>query len=489
MFLPGSPEVAVAAPFFYILLISYALDALYYLFSRYFSDPTLLWVQMVGDVALVSAITGISEGARSPSPHSLLYFVVIIYAAILPIRKGGVIAAALSSASYFVVLILGRPDGDGLLLVAYRVYLHTLLFFLLGIMSSYLSERLARRAEFSDTGLTRDEMLENVLAGIMSLNRGGRISDFNRRAEEILELSSDELKDRHYQQLPDRLDPLKREMTAHLQTPETPRRKEVDITSRDGSKRLVGFTMNTYSDSLGRIKGVTVNFQDVTDRKYAERLAALGELSASMAHEIRNPLGAIRGATELLEESIRPETRDAKRLMELILRESDRVNRKIEEFLFLAKPREPVMKKTKLREPINQVVSLLKCDPSYSEDLKITKKYDGKTPIVSADSELLVQVFHNIAINAVNAMENKGRLLISLVEEGERVGVCFEDTGKGMRTEEIASIFKPFYSGDGKGIGLGLAVANQIVREHHGSIEVTSEVGKGSRFTIWFPAG
>lgn len=471
--------------FFYLLVVSYLLSLLYLGLWRFLPVGLLMWIQIIGDVALISSITRISGGANSPL--SLLYFLVIIYASIFLLAKGGLLSAFVASFSYSFTLLIGSQTGENLLYLFYRVYMHVLLFFLVGAMSGYLAERLKRRAlELNEIRLTTDEILQNMSSGLMSFDGDGKISYFNRRAEEILELSIDETKGRSFDELPERLHQLKNEISAHLKNLNITRRKEIEIFGKDGSKKQIGFNMSSFLDSVGKVKGVLILFQDVTERKYTERLALLGELSASMAHEIRNPLGSIRGATEVLGETLKVE-KDTKRLMDLILRESDRVNRKIEEFLFLAKPREPVLRKTQLRRPINQVISLLKYHPSYSRKIKIKKSLGRKIPPVKGDEELLKQVFHNISINAMNAMYWEGELRISAVQDDDMVGVSFEDTGKGIKPEELESIFKPFYSGDGKGIGLGLAIANEIVRQHLGRIEVSSVVGKGSKFTVWLP--
>jgi PAS domain S-box-containing protein len=428
----------------------------------------------------------VSGGADSP--HSLLYFLIIIYAAIFLLTKGGLFAALIASLSYCFVLFFSPQASEQLFYLAYRVYLHTLLFFLAGLMSDFLAERLRMsKAESAETGLTTDETVQTLLSGLINLNGQGCIQRFNRRAEEILQCPMEKLKGKRFEDLPERLSQLKHQIAIHLRKPNVTQREEVEILAPDGSTRQIGFTMNSVQDAYGRIKGVTVNFQDVTERKYTERLAVLGELSASMAHEIRNPLGSIRGATEVLAETLKVEKRDTKRLMKLILRESDRVNRKIEEFLFLAKPREPVLRETILRESIDQTIALLKYHVGYTRRVKIKRDFGKVTPTVMADGELLKQVFHNISINALNALEGKGELRISIVDKDDMVGVAFEDTGKGIRSKEMDSIFKPFYSGDGKGIGLGLAVANQIVAQHHGRIEVHSQPGEGSRFIVWIP--
>jgi len=480
----GRSQGVLQAPFF-ILLASYGLTALYFLLTRLIAEHRLMWVQVVGDVALVSAITRV--GGPSDAPYYLLYFLVIIYAALFLFTRGGLIVASLASFFYFLILFVGTPTEHDLSYLAYRVYFHTLFFFLVGAISGFLGERLKRYGtEFSEIGLTTEEILENILAGMISLNGNGRITYCNRRAEEILELSADETRGKRFEELPDRIQQLKDEIAAHFRKPAIAKRKEVEIHAKDGSKKQIGFTMNSFLYSTRKVKGVTVNFQDVTETKYTERLALLGELSASLAHEIRNPLGSIRGATEVLGETLRVE-KDTKRLMDLILRESDRVNRKIEEFLFLAKPREPVLRKMTLRRPINQVISLVKYHPGYSRRIRIRKSVGKKAAFVEADEELLIQVFHNISINAINAMEGRGELRISVVHDDDMVGVSFEDTGKGIEPDELDSIFKPFYSGDGKGIGLGLAIAEEIVKQHQGRIEVLSQVGKGSKFIVWLP--
>jgi len=488
MILAHSSGIISPAPFFRLLLVSYLLDLFYFVFSRFVSEHSLIWIQIVGDVTLISFITRISGGVDSP--HSLLYFLVIIYAAIFLVARGGLFAALGASLSYSLALFISPATSADFAHVAYRLYLHVLLFFLVGPISGFLAERLRKSAaEYSEIGPTTEEILQNILSGLMSLTIKGNISYINRRAEEMLGVRVGEVKGKSFHELPERLSPLKEEIGSHLKRPNLTRRKEIEILDQAGSKKQLGFTMHSFLDSSGKVKGVTVNFQDVTERRYTERLAILVELSASLAHEIRNPLGSIRGATEVLAESLKVEKKDTKKLMELILRESDRVNRKIEEFLFLAKPREPVLRKTHLRESVNQVIALLKYHPGYSRNIKIKREFGRKLPVVKADEGLLRQVFHNISINAVTAMEGRGELTISVIQNDKMIGVSFEDTGRGIEPENVDLIFKPFYSGDGKGVGLGLAIANEIVKQHNGKIEVSSEAGKGSRFIIWIPRG
>ncbi len=224
MILAKSAAVIPATPFLYLLLISYALNLLYLGFSRFLSVRPLTWVQIIGDVALVSAITRIS--GRADSPLSLLYFLVIVYAATFLFVRGGLAAALVASVSYFLVLFVGQHAQENSLDLFYVVYLHTLLFFLVGVMSGFLAERQKKRGlELHEMKITTDEVLQNMSSGLMSFDRNRKIFYFNRRAEEILELSPEETKGRGYDRLPERLDQLKEEIGKHFLTPNITRRK------------------------------------------------------------------------------------------------------------------------------------------------------------------------------------------------------------------------------------------------------------------------
>lgn len=231
---------------------------------------------------------------------------------------------------------------------------------------------------------------------------------------------------------------------------------------------------------------------DVTDRERlrgrlteAERLASIGELAAGMAHEIRNPLAAIVNATALLgdEDTLGPEERAA--TIGAVRKEARRLNSILSDFLRFARPREPTRVTGDLRGVVAHVAALVgeRCQPG----LAIEACVDPDVPVFTFDPDQLTQVLWNVSLNAVEAMNGQGRLLVHGRRELHEVVIETSDTGPGIPPEELRRIFEPFYSRRAGGTGLGLPIARRIVVAHGGRIDVESAMGVGTRVLIRLP--
>jgi len=236
-------------------------------------------------------------------------------------------------------------------------------------------------------------------------------------------------------------------------------------------------------------------FQDLTEvhemrervRK-ADRLAAVGELSAGIAHELRNPLASISGSIEMLYHELALDGEN-KRLMELIMRESDRLDRIISDFLEFARLRAPRRTPSKLARCLDDVVMLVKQNTEKSEGVTIRTVFEPALADVWMDDEQMRQVFMTLAVNACEAMENRGTLEITAERAGEqKLRVAFKDSGPGIDPEGLERMFEPFFTTKDGGTGLGLAMANKIVTAHGGSIEFRN-AERGAVFTIVLPVG
>jgi signal transduction histidine kinase len=222
----------------------------------------------------------------------------------------------------------------------------------------------------------------------------------------------------------------------------------------------------------------------------AERLSALGEFSAVLAHEIRNPLGSIRGTAEILKDDFRPGDRKYE-FLEILLKETDRLNRVVEDFLGLARPIEVERESCDLMAELREVVALAKGE-AESRGVRMTL-LPLQLPAVRGDREKLRQVFLNLVLNGIQATGRGGSLTISAVAippgngASSAVELSFSDTGVGMEPEVLNRIFEPFFTTKPSGTGLGLAITQKIVESHGGRIEVTSEVGKGTTFRVKLP--
>jgi two-component system, NtrC family, sensor histidine kinase HydH len=235
---------------------------------------------------------------------------------------------------------------------------------------------------------------------------------------------------------------------------------------------------------------------DVTERERlqarlteAERLAAAGELAASVAHEIRNPLAAIVNATTLLgvEETLTGEERA--HTLGVMKKEARRLNRILSDFLIFARPREPKRLVGDIREIIDHVAALIREGPDRAHDVELSVRVEPAVPSFPFDADQITQVVWNIALNGVEAMDGCGKLSIAVSLGEAQVAIAISDTGRGIPAEERRRVFEPFYSRKPAGTGLGLTIARRIVAAHGGRIEIESTPGRGACFTILLPLG
>lgn len=228
-----------------------------------------------------------------------------------------------------------------------------------------------------------------------------------------------------------------------------------------------------------------VLFQAEEQLRRAERLSALGELSASMAHEIRNPLGSIKGAAEILKDDYPPEAAKYE-FIEILLKETERLNAIVQEVLGFARPRKPEPRPGDVNEVLESVL-VLTAHAARKAGVTVEKRLDRSMGLRSIDADLLKQAFLNLVLNAVQAMPEGGVLSVaSVLQQGEIV-VSVTDTGQGIAAEDRKRLFSPFFTTREGGTGLGLAITHRIVESHRGRIEVDSEPGKGATFTVRIP--
>jgi two-component system sensor histidine kinase PilS (NtrC family) len=282
-------------------------------------------------------------------------------------------------------------------------------------------------------------------------------------------------------------------------------RREVIAVKRRSGERILGVSVSPLTNHRDRPVGHIVNFSDLTDLRRmeaqvqrAERLAAVGQMAAGVAHEIRNPLASISGSIELLRgtPTIDPESGA---LMEIVLREVDRLNGLITELLEYARPRERVLTPIDLGVVLDETLRVFAQDRTYAH---VSATYAAEAEAadleVQADPAQIRQVVWNLLRNAADAMPGGGEVKVSLRRVGEGVEdgpdgdtrlaeFVVEDSGKGMSSEEQDRLFEPFFTTKTHGTGLGLATVHRIVSEHGGQILVESQVGRGTRMRIRLP--
>lgn len=466
-----------------------------------------LWSILVADIILETAILHYSGGASSQ--FSLIFYLTIISGAILLQVRGGVGTALIASVCYTLYCLLesggviqspsagvaGSAAPPGLL----KSYLHVSLFFLVGIVAGYLAEKIRLKGvllEQAETDLEQlrvdtDNILNHMSSGVLVADSDGRILAINPAAQEILGVESDNVLSRPLAEVFESATPeLVYELNHALSMDRNKTRHEISLTRPGGKKMPLGISISLLRDADNVKRGVIAVFQDLTEvremqeriRK-ADRLAAIGELSAGIAHEIRNPLASISGSIEMLNNELKLNGEN-KRLMELIMKESDRLDRIISDFLEFARLRPPAVRRVSLNRSIEDILILLHGNLVNKMGLKTRFNMDCGELFVKGDEEQLKQVFFNLAINACEAMDRGGLLQIILEEEEGWSRVSFLDDGPGIHENEKERLFEPFFTTKDGGTGLGLAITNKIVEAHGGRISYRNRDEGGAEFSV-----
>jgi signal transduction histidine kinase len=252
-----------------------------------------------------------------------------------------------------------------------------------------------------------------------------------------------------------------------------------------GAFFLVAFLVNYLMGSLRKTRAELESARKELEVK--KNLALAGEISAQMAHEIRNPLAAISGSAQVIRDSLKI-SGEEKKLMDVIVDESDRMSQSIEQFLNLASPKKRVFTEFDISDAVKETISLLKRGGELDENLVIRGDFSYKKVLYYGSKDQVKQISWNLIKNAVKAMPQGGELLIDVKnQEKHEVEIIFSDTGLGMKEEEKEKLFEPFHSGFEGGLGIGMTVVHRMVEESGGNIEVESELNKGTTVRITLP--
>jgi nitrogen fixation/metabolism regulation signal transduction histidine kinase len=260
-----------------------------------------------------------------------------------------------------------------------------------------------------------------------------------------------------------------------------------------GEKKWYSAKVSMRKDSSGEFDGVTVVSRDISENKlleeklvHQEKLAVLGQLAGGVGHELRNPLGAIKNSAYFLNMVLEEPSPEVKETLEILEKEVTISERIINSLLDYARVRPPLKRKLNINDILQDALSGI----NVPENIEVKTQVDEFIPYILADPDQLGQVFGNILLNAIQAMPEGGRLIIKSETPGpDSVTISIVDTGVGIPGENMGKIFEPLFTSKAKGIGLGMAVAKTFVEAHGGSIEVQSETGKGSTFTVRLPPG
>ena len=340
-----------------------------------------------------------------------------------------------------------------------------------------------------------ERIVASIRSGVVTTDLQGRIYTFNAAAEEITGYKEQDVRGEDASIFFGEIKDIIEDSLDLTDTGgESGSRFEADCLTAEGLRLRLGFSLSPLYAESGETSGTVITFQDLTQIRALEetsrrqdRLAAIGRMAASIAHEIRNPLAAMRGSIQMLRADMDGNSSETE-LMEIILRESDRLNRIISDFLNYARPRSIVQSKVDVAELLKQTFTLLR-NSSEINDFHLIKEQTPDSPaLIDADSEQLRQVFWNLARNALHAMPEGGTLHATVTHNSNRrLRITFADTGRGMTPDQVEHLFEPFSSTTG-GVGLGLSIVYQIIRDHGGTINVRSREGQGTTITIELPA-
>ncbi|MEK6814521.1 MAG: ATP-binding protein [Nitrospirota bacterium] len=474
----------------------------------------LVFVQVVGDLLFETGLVAITGGVTSP--FAVTYNFSILTACILLYRRFGFISAALASTLYILLVALqylrllpfaGPPliwDPRDF----YVIFLNVFAFFLVAFMGSYLAERLrktsenleARDSSYRSLQQFHQNVVESVPSGIVAANEEGVIFSANRSALDILSRGKADVVDKPLRTILGEAAGRLIARAAVNHTGQAHREEEV-VATGDGRRIICGMSCCPLVDGEGRRSGWILVFQDITETRRLEgrmrrreHLALIGEMSAAMAHEIRNPLGSLSGSVQVLRES-KALDEDERRLMEIVVREADRLNEIVSAFLAYARPKPPSLAPVDLGRVIEETVTLLRRSGAGDPSVSVVTEIAPDLLLSAADEGQLRQVFWNLAVNAVQAMPGGGTISIKARKSadggpqciGAEVAVEVSDTGTGIAPEALGKVFLPFFTTKEGGSGLGLAIVYRIIEAHHGRIELESRQGGGTTVRLHLP--
>ena len=486
---------------------AFLLSLFHWTVGRFLPPRVEAYGQILGDLALVCILVYSSGGPSSV--FTFLYLVVIGAAAFLLFRTGAVVVASVAALFHGLMVeltayeILSRPPGAALPLwgtdrTGYNLAITVTGFYGVAFMVSYLSEKLRGvrdELDLRQKALSRIQTLyANVIAsmssGLVTADSRQRVTFLNQAGGEILGVVPARATGRLLGDIGLDL-PADWEEVRRRTRGREGYRAEVEI-QRGDARRVLGYSARALKDPGGE-DGALIVFQDLTEVKKLERqarfneqLAAVGELAAGIAHEIRNPLASISGSVQVLSNELTVGSAE-RRLMEIIVSESNRLSKILEEFLRFVRPQERRVAAFDVAGNIQEVLALFRLSDEVSDAHRIALDVLPEQCLLSGDRDQIRQIVYNVAKNAVRAMPDGGALTVEGREDGAWYSIKFRDTGRGMSEEEIARVFTPFSTAFDGGTGLGMAIVRRIVEDHGGAIDVESTPGEGTTVTILLP--
>ncbi len=504
-------------PFFGLIALTYALTIVWWLTLRFVDrHPWLIDVQVACDALIVSAIVYLTGGVASY--YSSLYTMPIIAASTVQSWRGGLMVSVLSSVIYAGLVIAQYQDVPlpfssvrdvmpPARVAMLTVGLNVFGFMAVASLSGYLAEGLRRTGaqlerastQLEDLQAFNQHVIDSLTSGLATCDMDGRILTFNRAAEAITALdAAAALRGRAVEilQLPEPF----RDLFARGAAPSGQQRHEFGFHRWDGRQIELGMTSAPLITPRGE-SGFLFTFQDVTEMKkrdrearVQQRLAAVVEMAAGIAHEIRNPLASMAGSIQILRDEL-PLTADQSQLMDIVLRESDRLNDTIRSFLSFAKPQRMTVADLDVGKILTDTARLLQNSADVTGEHSIVVVVPDEPVVYHADEAQIRQIVWNLATNGLRAMPSGGQLRLRVQATAGADGGLLEmvmgvdDEGVGIAPEELDGIFQPFRGGFANGTGIGLSIVHRIASDYGGEVRVSSQPGKGTSVEVALPMG
>jgi two-component system, NtrC family, sensor histidine kinase PilS len=513
---PGSFAVD---PFFLLIGATYALTIGYSLTLHLVERHRwLVDLQLGVDALLVSAVIYFTGGVTSY--FTSLYVLPVIAASTIQLRRGGLMVATLSTVLYSGIVMAqylaasgfrsdpwlaayaqSLPSGS---VARYTVGMNVFGLFAVALLGGTLANSLRSAGaqleqastEIADLQALNQHVIDSLPSGLATTDQALRVLTFNRGAEAITGVSSDAAAGREIAEVLQLSPAVLASIEKDLQAKGARRRHEVRYQSVDNRGELeIGLTATHLETPRGRV-GFLFTFQDVTaikklerDAAIQQRLAAVGEMAAGIAHEIRNPLASMSGSIQILRQEL-PLSSEQEQLMDIVLRESERLNTTIRSFLAYARPQRFQIQRFDLRRALNDTTLLLRNSADVLEQHQISVDVPASELWYEADEGQIKQIVWNLATNGLRAMPRGGRLHLAGAAEPSSDGVVLtvSDEGIGIPPEELEALFQPFHGSFAKGSGLGLAIVHRIVSDYSGEIQISSQPGSGTTVSVRLPA-